>query len=67
MKTNFKNDTITLLHEDIPLMTTFTGHYAIPITKQRQLINNFEGGSTSSIMLVLSEAKDNYNVALKLH
>ena len=67
MKINFKDDTIIILDENIPLLTTSSGHYAIPITKAKQIINNFERGSTNSITLTLSEVKDNYNVALKLH
>ena len=67
MKINFQDDTITILDENIPLMTTFCGHYAIPITKTKQIINNFERGSTNSITLALSKVKGNYNVALKLH
>ena len=67
MKSNFQDDTITILDENIPLMTTSSGHYAIPITKAKQIINNFERGSTNSITLALSKVKDNYNVALKLH
>ena len=67
MKINFQDDTITTLYENIPLLTTSSGHYAIPITKTKQIINNFERGSTYSITLALSEVKDNYNVALKLH
>ena len=67
MKINFQDDTITILDENIPLMTTSSGHYAIPITKTKQIINNFERGSTNSITLALSKVKDNYIVALKLH
>ena len=67
MKINFQDDTITILHEIIPLMTTSSGHYIIPITKAKQIINNFERGSTNSITLALSKVMDNYNVALKLH
>ena len=67
MKINFQDDTITILDENIPLMTTFCGHYAIPITKTKQITNNFERGSTNSITLALSKVKGNYNVALKLH
>ena len=67
IKINFQDDTITILNENIPLMATSSGHYAIPITKAKQIINNFERGSTNSITLALSKVKDNYNVALKLH
>lgn len=58
MKINFRDDTITVLGENIPLMMT-SGH-GIPITKLRQLIKNWETSSTSSIRLHLSETKGNY-------
>ena len=67
MKINFQDDTITILYKNILLMTTSSGHYAIPITKAKHVINNFERGSTYSIKLALFEVKDNYNVTLKLH
>ena len=37
MKINFQDDTITTLYENIPLLTTSSGHYAIPITKTNKL------------------------------
>ena len=67
MKINFQDDTIKILYENILLMTTSSRHYAIPITKAKHVINNFERGSTYSIKLALFEVKDNYNVTLKLH
>ena len=67
MKINFQDDRITVLDETIPLMTTSSGHYAIPITKAKQIITDFEKRSSNSITLALSEVKDNYIVALKQH
>ena len=42
MKINFQDDTITVLDEKIPLITTSSGHYAVPITQATRIINNFE-------------------------
>ena len=67
MKINFQDDTIAIIYENIPLLATSSGHYAIPITKAKQIINNFKRGSTNSITLALPEVKGNYKVALKLH
>ena len=67
MKINFQDDRITVLDETIPLMTTSSGHYAIPITKAKQIIKDFKKRSSNSITLALSEVKDNYIVALKQH
>ena len=35
MKLNFQNNTINIFDENIPLITTNSGHYTIPITKVR--------------------------------
>ena len=35
MKINFQNDTIKALRENIPLVTTTSGHYAIPLTSAK--------------------------------
>ena len=66
MKLNFQNDTINIFNENIPLITTSSGHYAIPITKAKQLINNLNRESDMSITLAMTN-KDNHNIALKLH
>ena len=67
MKLNFQNDTINIFHENIPLITTSSGHYAIPIMKAKQIINNLNRESDMSIMLTMTNDKDNHNIDLKLH
>ena len=67
MKLNFQDDTITIFNEHIPLITTQSGQYAIPITKAKQLITNLDRENNISITLPLLDSKDNHTIALKLH
>ena len=67
MKLNFENDTINIFDENIPLITTSSGHYAVPITKAKQLINNLNRKSDMCVTLTMTNDKDNHNIALKLH
>ena len=67
MKLNFQNNTINIFDENNPLIKTSSGHYVIPITKAKQLINNLNRESDMSITLTMTSDKDNHNIALKLH
>ena len=42
MNLNFESDTITAFGEKSPLITTTSGHYAIPIAKPVHLANKLE-------------------------
>ena len=64
MKLNFQNDTINIFDENIPLITTSSGHYAISITKEKQLINNLNRKSEMSITLTMTNDTDNHSIAL---
>ena len=55
MKINFQNDTFTIMNESIPLVTTDSGHYAIPITKAKQVINNIEREPEILIILTVNQ------------
>ena len=46
---------------------TQSGHYAVPITRAKQLISNLDRETNMSITLTLSDIKDNHTIALKLH
>ena len=65
MKLNFQKNT-NIFDENIPLITTNSGHYAVPITKAKQLINNLNRESDMSVTLTMTNDKDNHNIALKL-
>ena len=58
MKLNFENDTINIFDENIPLITTSSGHYAVPITKAKQLINNLNRKSDMCVTLTMTNDKD---------
>ena len=66
MKLNIQNDTINIFDENIPLITTSSGH-TIPIMKAKKLINNLNRESDMSVTLTMANDKDNHNIALKLH
>ena len=66
MKLNFQNDTINIFDENIPLITTSSGHYAIPIMKAKQLINNLNRESDMSLTLTMTNDKDNHNYRSKI-
>ena len=40
MKLNFENDTITAFGQPINLIVTKSGHYAIPITNNKHILND---------------------------
>ena len=46
MKQNLQGDTITILNENIPLITTQNGYYAIPITRAKKMINKLDRETT---------------------
>ena len=67
MTLNFENDTLIAFGHKIPLLTTHSGHYAVPITQASQLMNNAITGTVSTITLKLSEESNTAAIAQKLH
>ena len=69
MKINFQNDTINAFGQNIPLVTTSRGHFAIPLTPAKQAINDLERESSSNIKLTINNInqQSNHAIALKLH
>ena len=67
MKLNFEDDTIAAFGNDIPLITTSSGHYAVPITKPVQIANKLERGSISNVTLSVIDVKTDKEIAIKLH
>ena len=65
----FKKDTISIFNDNIPLITINSGHYTIPNTKAKQMINNTDWETETSTQIFLSVAgnQDNWSTALKLH
>ena len=50
MHLNFENDTANAFTQDINLIVTKSGHYAIPLTVPRQLLHEFERNSSVNII-----------------
>ena len=67
MKINFQNDTIKAFGESIPLITTTSRHYAIPLTQNTQVINNTDRESSTRVNLLITENKSNKAMILKIH
>ena len=67
MKINFQNDTINAFGENIPLISTTSGHYAILLTQAKQFMNNNDRGSTTRVNLMITKNKSNKAMALILH
>ena len=66
MKLNFQDDTITIFNKNTPLITTHSGHCAVPIARAKQLINNLDREPNMTITLTLLDSRDNHSIALKL-
>lgn len=64
IKQTFEDDTISTLNEIIPLIITNKGHYAIPITKAKQMIKYFDRETSMQITLSILNNQYNYNTAL---
>ena len=63
---DFTNDTLSAFGQLIPLTTTMSGHYTLPINKPKQLIMNLSH-TTSQITLSLRSKLSNRDIARKLH
>lgn len=66
LKVNFEDGTINIFNENLPLTANSDCH-AIPVTKAKQLISNLERDTDMCITLIMSDIKDDHNIALKLH
>ena len=69
MKINFQNDIINAFGEDIPLITTSSSHYVIPLTSAKQAINNIDRENNSAFTLTINNinGQPKQAIALKLH
>ena len=69
MKINFQNDTINAFRENIILITTTSGHYAISLTSAKQATNNISRENNSAITLTINNinGQSNQTIVLKLH
>ena len=66
MKFNFENDTITAFEKPINLILTKSGHYAIPITSNKHILNDLNT-TAQHITVTLTRNKSDKDIAMKLH
>ena len=59
MKIDFENDTVKVFGEVIPLLTTSSRLYALPITKSKYLIDNIGNEGHGQITLKVVSSKNN--------
>ena len=67
MHLDFNHDVATIFGESIPLLTTSTGLYAVPIMKPVQLINKIIKCPDEQVILTTRNVKSNKDIAIKLH
>ena len=67
MSINSEKDQAIVFRRHEKLITTSSGHYALPITSYCKLINNVNAGSNENILLVNKNQKSKRAIALKLH
>ena len=67
MTLDFQNDITNAFGEKIPFITTSSGHYAIPITKAKQIIMKQHSPATSQATLTVTDTESEKQLALKLH
>ena len=66
MLLDFQHDTLQMNDQIIPLNTTSTGHYLLPLTKSTQFLSSMETHQ-DQITLTLSSTLSNPQIASKLH
>ena len=67
MNINFENDTATFLGEHVNLVTTNSGHSALPRTKNRRILNDISIGEEMKATLTSTQQKSPHEIAVKLH
>ena len=64
---SFQNISFNSFGTNIPLLTTSSNHYTIPLTQANQLANNLEKSISIIITLTVTETKCNHDMAQKMH
>jgi hypothetical protein len=68
LKIDFGSDQLLAFGQEIPLLTTKSGLYALPLTKPKQLLANFNrDADLTPITLRVTDSKTNTEIAKKLH
>ena len=67
MALDFKNDNAIVFGESVKLITTKSGHYTIPISPYKTVLNNLTTGINTNITLIPTQTnKSKYDIASKL-
>ena len=66
MQLNFENDTITAFGQSVNLIVTKSGHYAVPITNSKRMINEIHNPN-QHVTLTVTQNKSMRDIAIKLH
>ena len=64
---DFENDNATVFGNLVKLITTKSGHYAIPISPYCNILNNIVSGNNPNVTLTITQQKSKYDIGLKLH
>ena len=67
MTVDFQNDIASAFGEKIPLITTSSGHYTMPVTKTKQIITKQHSPATPQVTLTVTNTKSEKQLTLKLH
>ena len=69
MTLNFEEDTIIAFGESVNLIVTKTGHYAVPITNNKRILNDVtnKNDTPNNVTLTLINEKTPRDIAIKLH
>ena len=65
MQIDFKNDTIEVFGQKTDLVVTKSGHYTIPISPYKQLLNNVNINPKTCVTLINSSNKSKEYIASK--
>ena len=67
-KLDMEHDVVEMFGEKIQLICTTTGHYAVPITSQRNVLNSIENKPNMKVILLSTNPnQDRKNMAKKIH
>ena len=65
---DFKNDNAIVFGESVKLITTKSGHYTIPVSTYKTVLNNLTTGVNTNITLATTQTnKSKYDIGSKLH
>ena len=64
---DFEKDEVTILNQKLPLITSRSGHYCIPLTERKQIITRTQEGNSKITLMVSNKNLNHLEIATKLH